>query len=223
MSDPDRETRTGRVRVGSLSLRYSISGSPHADGRSRPLLLVNGIGANVEMWTPFRRALGDRCTVAFDVPGTGNSSTPLRPLTMRELGRVATGLLDALELRDVDVLGYSFGGAIAQEMARADDGRIAHLVLAATTCGWGTVPGDPLSLARDALTGPLLLRSRHDRVHRRVGQREARRVRDRRRRPPAPSAGPARVLLAGARGGELVVAPVAARAAGAVARAGRGT
>jgi pimeloyl-ACP methyl ester carboxylesterase len=146
MSEPDRETRTGRVRVGSLSLRYSISGSPRGDGHSRPLLLVNGIGANVEMWTPFRRALGDRCTIAFDAPGTGNSSTPLRPLTMRELGRVATGLLDELELRDVDVLGYSFGGAIAQEMARADDGRIAHLLLAATTCGWGTVPGDPLSL-----------------------------------------------------------------------------
>jgi pimeloyl-ACP methyl ester carboxylesterase len=146
MSEPDRETRTGRVRVGSLSVRYSIRGTPQARDGARPLLLVNGIGANIEMWTPLRRALGDRCTVAFDAPGTGNSSTPLRPLSMRELGRVATGLLDALDLRDVDILGYSFGGAIAQEMARADGDRIAHLVLAATTCGWGAVPGDPLAL-----------------------------------------------------------------------------
>jgi pimeloyl-ACP methyl ester carboxylesterase len=98
------------------------------------------------MWTPLRRALGDRCTVAFDAPGTGDSSTPLRPLSMRELGGVATGLLDALELGDVDVLGYSFGGAIAQEMVRADGERIRHLILAATTCGWGAVPGDPIAL-----------------------------------------------------------------------------
>jgi pimeloyl-ACP methyl ester carboxylesterase len=98
------------------------------------------------MWTPLRRALGDRCTVAFDAPGTGESSTPLRPLTMRELGRMTSGLLDALDLHEVDVLGYSFGGAIAQEIARADHGRVAHLVLAATTCGWGTLPGDPLAL-----------------------------------------------------------------------------
>jgi pimeloyl-ACP methyl ester carboxylesterase len=147
MSEPERETRTGRVRVGSLTLRYSISGSPRADGTTRPLLLINGLGANIEMWTPLRRALGDRCTVAYDAPGTGNSSTPVRPLTMRELGLVATGLLDALELREVDVLGYSFGGAIAQEMSRPNDGRVAHLVLAASTCGWGAVPGNPIALA----------------------------------------------------------------------------
>jgi pimeloyl-ACP methyl ester carboxylesterase len=146
MSEPDRETRTGRVRVGSLSLRYSIGGPPGADGRARPLLLINGLGANIEMWGPLRRALGDRNTVAFDAPGSGNSSTPLRPLSMRELGRVTTGLLDALGVGDVDVLGYSFGGAIAQEMARADRERVRHLVLAATTCGWGAVPGDPLAL-----------------------------------------------------------------------------
>ena len=80
-------------------------------------MLVSGLGANVEMWTPFRRSLGARHTIAFDAPGTGESSTPVRPLSMRELGAVTLGLLDALGYDEVDVLGYSFGGAIAQEMA----------------------------------------------------------------------------------------------------------
>ncbi|HXY92922.1 MAG TPA: alpha/beta hydrolase, partial [Acidimicrobiia bacterium] len=149
MSDPDRVTRTRRVRVGSLSLRYSTSGT-----EGRPLLLVNGLGANIEMWGPLRRALGARRTLAFDAPGTGASSTPLRPLTMRELGDVTLGLLDTLELCEVDVLGYSFGGAVAQEVARAAGAdRVHRLVLAATTCGWGALPGDPLALL--ALATPL--------------------------------------------------------------------
>jgi poly(3-hydroxyoctanoate) depolymerase len=141
MSEAEHSTRAQRVRVGSLTLRYSVTGS-----EGRPLLLVNGLGANVEMWTPLRRSLGSRHTIAFDAPGTGHSSTPLRPLTMRQLGTVAVGLLDALAYDEVDVLGYSFGGAIAQEMARAEPTRIHRLVLAATSCGWGAVPGDPFAL-----------------------------------------------------------------------------
>ena len=141
MSEAEPSTRAQRVRVGSLSLRYSVTGN-----EGRPLLLVSGLGANIEMWTPFRRSLGARHTIAFDAPGTGESSTPLRPLSMRELGAVTLGLLDALGYDEVDVLGYSFGGAIAQEMARAAPRRIHRLVLAATSCGWGSVPGDPFAM-----------------------------------------------------------------------------
>jgi pimeloyl-ACP methyl ester carboxylesterase len=141
MSEPERSTRTQRVRVGSLSLRCSVAGT-----EGRPLLLVNGVGANVEMWDPFRRSLGGRHTIAFDAPGTGESSTPSRPLTMRELGTVTIGMLDALGYGAVDVLGYSFGGSIAQEMARIAPGHIHRLVLAAASCGWGSIPGDPLAL-----------------------------------------------------------------------------
>jgi poly(3-hydroxyoctanoate) depolymerase len=141
MSEPKPSTRARRVRVGSLSLRYSVTGT-----EGRPLLLVNGVGANIEMWEPFRRSLGSRRTIAFDAPGTGSSSTPVRPLTMREIATVTVGLLDALGYGAVDVLGYSFGGSIAQEMTRVDPGRIHRLVLAAASCGWGSVPGDPFAL-----------------------------------------------------------------------------
>ena len=141
MSEPKPSTRAQRVRVGSLSLRYSVTGT-----EGRPLLLVNGVGANIEMWEPFRRSLGSRHTIVFDAPGTGGSSTPIRPLTMREIGTVTVGLLDALGYGTVDVLGYSFGGSIAEEMARVDPSRIHRLVLAAASCGWGSVPGDPFAL-----------------------------------------------------------------------------
>ena len=141
MSEAEHPAGAHHVRVGSLSLRCSVTGT-----EGRPLLLVNGLGANIEMWTPFRQSLGCRRTIAFDAPGTGTSSTPLRPLTMRELGTVTVGLLDALQCDTVDVLGYSFGGSIAQEMAQAAPRRVNRLVLAASSCGWGSVPGDPFAL-----------------------------------------------------------------------------
>ena len=55
MSEAERSAGAHRVRVGSLSLHCSVTGN-----EGRPLLLVSGLGANVEMWTPFRRSLGSR-------------------------------------------------------------------------------------------------------------------------------------------------------------------
>ena len=141
MSEPKPSTRTQRVRVGSLSLRYSVTGT-----EGRPLLLVNGVGANIEMWEPFRRSLGSRHTIAFDAPGTGSSSTPNRPLTMRELGTVTIGLLDCPRVRH-----RRRARLFVRRLDRAGDGRvdparIHRLVLAAASCGWGSVPGDPFAL-----------------------------------------------------------------------------
>ena len=119
------------VRVGVHTIRVSVRGSLGV-----PLLLVNGIGAPIETWDTFRDALGDRLTVAFDAPGTGGSSTPMRPLTIREVAGIARQLVEQLGYVAFDVLGYSFGGAVAQELARVAPDRVRRLVLAATNCGW---------------------------------------------------------------------------------------
>jgi poly(3-hydroxyoctanoate) depolymerase len=141
------EDHEARVEVDGLQIRCS-----RRRGGGRPVLLVNGLGANVEMWEPFRRALGGRPTIAFDAPGTGESGTPLRPWSIRRLAALAVVLLDRLGVGDVDVVGYSFGGAVAQELARAEPTRVHRVVLAATTCGWGGFPPEPLALA--ALLSP---------------------------------------------------------------------
>lgn len=110
-------------------------------GDGVPLLLIGGLGANVGMWRPFRASLGHRRTVAYDAPGTGGTPTPERVLSVEELAAVAAGVVDRLGADRVDVLGYSFGGFVAQELARAD-GRVRSLVLAATTAGWSDSPCD---------------------------------------------------------------------------------
>jgi pimeloyl-ACP methyl ester carboxylesterase len=133
------------VQVGTLSLRVSTGGST-----GTPLLLVNGLGAGLDTWTRLRDALGTQRVIAYDAPGTGGSTTPLRPLSMRELARVGLSVARRLGHREVDVLGYSFGGAVAQEMARAAPRRVRRVVLAATSCGWGAPIGDPLAMASAA-------------------------------------------------------------------------
>lgn len=114
-------------------------------GEGRPLLLVMGIGGSLDMWEPLERALvplGFR-TITFDLPGSGGSPAVFPPLRMPGLARVAVGLLDLLGEAYVDVLGVSFGGAVAQEIARFAPERVRRLVLASTTPGIGGVPGSP--------------------------------------------------------------------------------
>jgi poly(3-hydroxyoctanoate) depolymerase len=114
-------------------------------GGGRPLLLITGIGAHIEMWGPFARLAGERELIAFDAPGVGLSQRPRLPLRMHGLADVVRELLDALQLEQVDVLGYSLGGAVAQELARRAPDRVGRLVLCATGPGLGGSPPRPLA------------------------------------------------------------------------------
>src|SRR5687767_15436378 len=106
------------VNVGGLDLRVSVrpgTGFPPTGSSAAtrpPLLLCNGIGAPIEMWTPFRDPLG-RPTIAFDAPGVGESSVPLFPPTVGGVARLMLKVLDHFDVPAVDVLGVSWGGALA--------------------------------------------------------------------------------------------------------------
>jgi poly(3-hydroxyalkanoate) depolymerase len=126
-----------RIRIGRHRLRVQLV------GEGAPLLLLMGIGGNLEMWEPLRRALPGHRLIAFDAPGTGGSSTPRVPLRMSGVARLTAELIGELGYDAVDVLGVSWGGALAQQLAISAPSRIRRLVLAATTPGLGGVPGRP--------------------------------------------------------------------------------
>ena len=140
--------QVGFAEIGGTRLRYSVS------GEGRPLLLVMGVGAPLDLWGAFEDGLNARgiCTVAFDAPGTGQSGLLRTPVRMPGLARLSMRLLDYLEIPRADVLGVSFGGALAQEIARQAPTRVDNLVLAATACGLGGLPGHPRVLLK--LTTP---------------------------------------------------------------------
>jgi poly(3-hydroxyalkanoate) depolymerase len=125
--------------VGGLRMRVA-----ERPGNGTPLLLITGIGAHLDMWGPLERQLDGRHLIAFDAPGTGGSDRPRLPLRMSGLARIIERLLDALGHDLVDVLGVSFGGALAQELALRHSERVRRLILCATSSGMIAVPPKPL-------------------------------------------------------------------------------
>ncbi len=130
------------VSVGLQRLRVTVENV----GAGRPLLLINGIGATGDLFDPFREHFGDRETIAFDAPGVGGSPAPLFPYTMHKMAGVVAGLIDELGHRRVDVLGLSWGGALAQEFAHRHPNMVRRLILAATMPGVTSVPGRPAAV-----------------------------------------------------------------------------
>jgi poly(3-hydroxyalkanoate) depolymerase len=106
-----------------------------------PLLLFNGIGANIESIAPFLDAFNGPEVIIFDVPGVGGSPAPWLPYRLWMLARLSAQLLDRLGHEQVDVLGVSWGGALAQQFAFQQAKRCRRLVLAATSPGHLMVPG----------------------------------------------------------------------------------
>jgi poly(3-hydroxyalkanoate) depolymerase len=127
-----------QLRVAGMSLRVARR------GEGRPLLLLSGIGANIDMWEPFERLLDHHEVIALDAPGTGLSDRPCLPMRMGGLASVVEGVLDALGVQQADVLGYSFGGLLAQELAHRAPERVRRLVLCATAQGTFVVPPRPV-------------------------------------------------------------------------------
>jgi pimeloyl-ACP methyl ester carboxylesterase len=112
-------------------------------GDGYPLLLINGVGANVEMWGRSQERLAAVArTISFDPPGMGRSRTSPVVLTQFAYAKIICRLLDELGVERCDVLGYSFGGTIAQQLARTAPERVRRVALLGTSCGWGGVPPD---------------------------------------------------------------------------------
>ncbi|WP_022963655.1 poly(3-hydroxyalkanoate) depolymerase [Halopseudomonas pelagia] len=116
-----------------------------------PLLVFNGIGANLELVFPFVQALDpDMEVIVFDAPGVGGSSTPSTPFRFPGLAKLAARMLDYLNYAQVNVIGVSWGGALAQQFAHDYPERCKKLILAATAAGMIMVPGRPHVLLKMA-------------------------------------------------------------------------
>lgn len=113
-----------------------------------PILFFNGIGANIEAVAPLAEKLTERGFIMFDMPGTGESPDPVVPYNPFTMAWTAARLLDRFGIGTVDVMGVSWGGAMAQHFALQHPRRTRRLVLAATTAGMLMVPGDLSAISK---------------------------------------------------------------------------
>lgn len=117
-------------------------------GSGTPLLICNGIGAGIDLLQPFVDALDPAIPVIrFDAPGIGGSEPPVLPYNFGTLALHVGMMLDELGIGDVDVLGISWGGALAQQFAFMNPRRCRRLVLVSTAAGVMMVPGSPRVLS----------------------------------------------------------------------------
>lgn len=115
-----------------------------------PILFFNGIGANIEAVAPLAEKLTERGFIMFDMPGTGESPDPTVPYNPFTMAWTAARVLDRFGIEVADVMGVSWGGAMAQHFALQHPRRTRRLVLAATTAGMLMVPGDVSAFSKMA-------------------------------------------------------------------------
>ena len=118
-----------RARVGDVEIAYRLEGRAGAP----VVVLVHGLLTDHRVWD----AVAARLTPSFqvlrhDLRGHGRSSAPPPPCTMQALGEDTVGLLDALGLDRVHLVGSSLGGMLSQQVAARHGHRLLSLTLANT-------------------------------------------------------------------------------------------
>ncbi len=137
---PAVNKRTEHLHIAGVDVAVQIC------GKGTPLLLLSGIFAELPLWDPLLPYLAGFEVIAFDPPGVGTTKPRLKPMTMRGLAAFTVEVLDALAIDRPNVLGASFGGAVAQQLALSHRDRVRRLVLVSTSFGGFAVPGSPLAL-----------------------------------------------------------------------------
>jgi pimeloyl-ACP methyl ester carboxylesterase len=120
-----------KVQVGDIEIAYKML------GKGDPILLFNGASDGMDQWDPsFPMSLSSNHTViTFDSRGLGNTTMGSEPYTSQQLATDAAGLLDALKIPKADVMGYSLGSFIAQQLTIMYPDKVNTLTLVGSSCG----------------------------------------------------------------------------------------
>jgi pimeloyl-ACP methyl ester carboxylesterase len=148
-----------QARGGSLAYRWLGNRASKAP----PLLLTQRFRGTMDHWDPLflDELSADRQVIVFDNYGVARSGgSPAK--SVAEQARGAIDLMDALQLKQVDVLGWSMGGTVAQVMALDFPERVRRIVVAGSSPGGVTdapvaaakiweVAGKPVNVDEDFL------------------------------------------------------------------------
>lgn len=106
-------------------------------GSGEPVLFLGGTGWDLrDRPNPLDGPLAKHFEVIlFDQRGMGQTDKPACEYSMADYAEDAAGILDALEIESAHVVGFSFGGMVAQELAIRHPAKVRKLVLAGTTSG----------------------------------------------------------------------------------------
>ena len=103
-----------KVHVDDIDIAYKTF------GKGDPIILINGYSFAMDSWPPtlLGKLAANQTVIIFDNRGIGNTtSDDEQQFSIGQFANDTAGLLEALKIKKADVLGWSMGGAIAQELA----------------------------------------------------------------------------------------------------------
>ncbi len=120
-----------KVRVGDIDVAYKMF------GKGDPILLFNGASDNMDAWDPslLKGLSSNHTVIVFDQRGIANTTIGSNPYTYQQLANDTAGLLDALKITKADVMGYSLGSYLAQQLTMMYPDKVNSLILVGSSCG----------------------------------------------------------------------------------------
>jgi pimeloyl-ACP methyl ester carboxylesterase len=115
--------RHGELDIGDIQLHWTEA------GHGRPLLLLHGLNDSHRTWRDVWPRLPNRRVLMLDLPGHGLSGRPDAPYTLDWNATQVARWIERLDLRDLDVVGHSYGGGVAQWLLLNSRPRIRRLGL----------------------------------------------------------------------------------------------
>jgi pimeloyl-ACP methyl ester carboxylesterase len=129
-----------KVQVGDIEIAYKML------GKGDPILLISPAQADMNAWEPstLSELSSNHTVIVFDNRGVGNTTTGNRPFSIQQFANDTAGLLDALKIQKADILGYSLGSFVAQQLAVTHPDKVNRLMLVAASCGGkDSIPHSP--------------------------------------------------------------------------------
>jgi pimeloyl-ACP methyl ester carboxylesterase len=122
---------TKKVHVGDIDMAYKVFGN------GSPILLINGFSAPLDFWDPLLlgKLASNHTVITFDNRGIGNTSSGNKEFSIKQFAQDTSGLMDALRIKKADLMGWSMGGMIAQEVALLNPEKVGKLIIYASICG----------------------------------------------------------------------------------------
>ena len=120
-----------KVHVGDIDIGYKML------GKGDPILLFNGASDNMNAWdAAFLKGLSlNHTVIVFDQRGIANTTIGSKSYSYQQLADDSAGLLDALKISKADVMGYSLGSYLAQQLTITYPDKVNSLILVGSSCG----------------------------------------------------------------------------------------
>jgi pimeloyl-ACP methyl ester carboxylesterase len=122
-----------KVHVDDIDIAYKTFGNG-----SNIILLISGGSNTMNFWDPhlLNELSTNNTVLVYDSRGIGNSTSGNKPFSIKQFANDTVGLLDALKInKEIDILGFSLGSLVAQEIAYMQPERVNGLILYGSLCG----------------------------------------------------------------------------------------